>query len=73
VSVLIQFKQYIVIYVDISFSYFVVGSKYKFRVMAASASGISEPSQESEEIMIGKISYIKIDYNGIQHSVLRDI
>ena len=41
--------------------------------MAASASGISEPSQESEEIMIGKISYIKIDYNGIQHSVLRDI
>jgi hypothetical protein len=30
------------------------GSKYKFRIMAASASGISEPSQESEEIMIGK-------------------
>ena len=52
-SVLIQFKYYI-IYVDISFTYFVVvGSKYKFRVMAASASGISEPSQESEEIMIG--------------------
>ena len=32
-----------------------VGSKYKFRIMAAGASGISEPSQESEEIMIGKI------------------
>jgi len=30
------------------------GSKYKFRVMAASISGISEPSEESEEIMIGK-------------------
>ena len=70
-SVLIQFKYYI-IYVDISFTYFVVvGSKYKFRVMAASASGISEPSQESEEIMIGKISYIKIDYNGIQNLVMK--
>jgi len=30
------------------------GSKYKFRVMSASVSGISEPSPESEEIMIGK-------------------
>ena len=33
---------------------FCLGSKYKFRIMAASASGISEPSEESEEIMIGK-------------------
>ena len=27
------------------------GSKYKFRVMAASVTGISEPSPESEEVM----------------------
>jgi len=32
------------------------GSKYKFRVMAASVTGISEPSPESEEIMIGKLA-----------------
>ena len=30
------------------------GSKYKFRVMAASISGISEASPESEEVMIGE-------------------
>ncbi|XP_023325298.1 titin isoform X2 [Eurytemora carolleeae] len=32
------------------------GSKYKFRIMAASISGISEASPESEEIMIGKVA-----------------
>jgi len=30
------------------------GSKYKFRIMSASETGISEPSGESEEVMIGK-------------------
>ena len=29
------------------------GSKYKFRVMSASLAGISDPSQPSEEVMIG--------------------
>jgi len=29
------------------------GSKYKFRIMSASIAGISDPSQESEEVMIG--------------------
>ena len=29
------------------------GSKYKFRIMSASMAGISDPSHESEEVMIG--------------------
>lgn len=32
------------------------GSKYKFRIMSASMAGISDPSQESEEVMIGAVA-----------------
>ena len=42
--------------VDVPFTS--LGSKYKFRIMAASISGISEASPESEEIMIGEFILI---------------
>jgi len=32
------------------------GSKYKFRIMSASMAGISDPSKESEEVMIGAVA-----------------
>ena len=32
------------------------GSKYKFRVMSASLAGISDPSEASEEVMIGTVA-----------------
>ena len=32
------------------------GSKYKFRVLSASLAGISDPSDPSEEVMIGTVA-----------------
>jgi hypothetical protein len=40
-------------YCSASYLFSVVGSKYKFRVLAVNTSGVSEPSEHTEEIMIG--------------------